>query len=113
LLRAPDRPPELLDFKRDSTLGSLPEIRSSADVLGWFGTNILCHWSGNNRIVVREWRGAGFIQRGAIALESGQRPTGFAYNPARQLLAWTGGTSATSVYLASLAAPDRRIELKS
>jgi len=113
LLLPPGKPPALLDLKRDSPLRSLPEIGSSADVLGWFGTNVLCHWNGNNRILVSEWRGGQFIQRGAIALESGQRPTGFAYNPARQLLAWTGGASATSVYLASLAASDRRIELKS
>lgn len=41
------------------------------------------------------------------------RPTGFAYNPARQILAWTEGSSSTSVYLASLAVPGRRIVLKS
>ena len=70
---------------------SLPEIGSSTNVLGWFGTNILCHWNGTNQILVRELRGAEFIQRGAITLDSGTRPTGFAYNPTRQLLAWTEG----------------------
>src|SRR6185503_9717768 len=57
------------------------------------------------------------VQRGAIAVDSRMRPTGFAYNPARQLLAWTERTSSTSVYLASLGqsngAPGRRIELRS
>jgi YD repeat-containing protein len=62
---------------------------------------------------VRERRGAEFIQRGAITLDSGTRPTGFTYNPARQLLAWTERTSSTSVYLTSLAAPGRRTELRS
>src|SRR5262249_55173443 len=36
-----------------------------------------------------------------------------AYNPARQLLAWSEGTSSRSLYLASLAEPGRRIELRS
>ena len=130
LLLHPDQPPELLDLKRDSTRRSLPAIRSSSDVVGWFGTNILCHRNGTNQILVSELRGAEFIQRGAIALNSGTRPAGFAYNatqplnsgtrPAgfaynatQQLLAWTEGTSSMSVYLASLAAPGRRIELRS
>ena len=113
LLLPPGKPPELVDLKRDSPPVSLPEIGSSTNVLGCFGTNILCHWNGTNQILVRELRGAEFIQRGAIALDSGTRPTGFAYNATRQLLAWTEGTSSTSVYLASLAAPGRRIELKS
>ena len=113
LLLPPGQPPELVDLKRDSPPVSLPEIGSSTNVLGCFGTNLLCHWNGTNQILVRELRGAEFIQRGAIALDSGMRPTGFAYNATRQLLAWTEGTSSTSVYLASLAAPGRRIELKS
>ncbi len=91
----------------------LPELGSSTNVLGWLGTNILCHWNGTNQILVRELgRGAEFIQRGTLALESGMRPTGLAYNSTRQLLAWTEGSSATSVYVASLATPGRRIELK-
>jgi WD40 repeat protein len=36
-----------------------------------------------------------------------------AYNAARQLLAWTEGTSSASVYLVNLATPGRRIELRS
>jgi WD40 repeat protein len=57
-------------------------------------------------------RGSEFIQRGAIVLDSGIRPTGFAYNPTRQLLAWSEGNSSASGYMASLAAPGRRIELR-
>ncbi len=113
LLLPPGQPPELMDFKRDSAPMPLPGIGSSTDVLGWFGTNILCHWNGTNQIFVRESRGAEFIQRGAISVDSGMRPTGFAYNVTRQLLAWTEGTSSASVYLAGLAAPGRRIELRS
>ena len=41
LLLPPGKPPELIDLKRDSPLGSLPGIGSSTNVLGWFGTNIL------------------------------------------------------------------------
>jgi hypothetical protein len=58
-------------------------------------------------------RGAEFVQGGAITLDSGVRPTGFAYNPARGLLAWSEGTSSRSLYLASLASAGRRIELRS
>ena len=91
----------------------LTEIGSSADVLGCFGTNILCQWDGANRIIVRELHGTKFTQRGVIAVESGQRPSRVAYNVARQSLAWVEGTTSNSVFVASLAAPSRRIELKS
>jgi WD40 repeat protein len=113
LLLPPGQPPEFLDLKRDSAPKPLPETGSSTNVLGWFGTNIICHWNGTNQILVRELRGAEFTQRGAIALASGLRPTGFAYNTARQLLAWTEDSSSTLIYVASLAAPSRRIELRS
>jgi WD40 repeat protein len=113
LLLSPGQPPELVDLKRDSAPVSLPKIESSTNVLGWFGTNLLCHWSGTNQILVSELRGAEFIQRGAVTLEPGTRPTGFTYNPTRQVMAWSEGTSSTSVYLASIEAPGRRIELRS
>ena len=113
LLLPPGKQPELVDLKRDSTSVPVPEIGSSTNALGFFGTNILCHWNGSNQVLVHEWRGTGFIQQGAILVDSGMRPKEFAYNPARQLLAWTQETSPTSVYLASLATPGRRIELKS
>ena len=111
LLLPQGKPPELVDLKRDSPPVPLPQIGSSTNVLGCFGTNLLCLWHGTNQILVGELRGAEFVQRGAIALDSGQRPTGVTYNPARQLLAWTEGSSSGSVYLASLAKPGRRIEL--
>jgi WD40 repeat protein len=46
-------------------------------------------------------------------MDSATRPIGFTYNPASQLLAWSEGGPSTSVYLASLAEPDRRTELRS
>ncbi len=113
LLLPPGQPPELVDLKRDSLGGPLREIVSSTNVLGWFGTNILCHWDGTNQILIRELRGAEFIQRGAVVVASGTCPPGLAYNATRQLLAWTEGTSSASVYVANLAALGRRIELKS
>jgi len=64
-----------------------------------------------NQILVGELRGAEFVPREAITLDSGLRPTGLAYNPARQLLAWSDGTSSRSLNLASLAPAGRRIEL--
>ncbi len=112
LLLPSDQPPEWVDLKRDSASEPLPEIGSSGDVLGWFGTNLLCHWNGTNQIVLRELRGAEFSQRGTISLDSGTRPARLAYNATRQLLAWSERALSNSVYLASLAAPARRIELK-
>jgi hypothetical protein len=88
LLLPPGKPPELVDLKRDSAPVSLPELGSSTNVLGWFGTNILCHWNGTNQILVRELRGAEFIQRGAIALDSGTRPTGLPTTP--RASSWRG-----------------------
>jgi WD40 repeat protein/serine/threonine protein kinase len=113
LLLPQGQPPALVDLIRDSLPVSLPEVASSADVLGWFDTNLLCHWNGTNHILVRELRGAELVPHGAIAVNSGVRPTGFAYNVTRQLMAWTEGTNSASVYLVSLAAPDRRTELMS
>jgi len=113
LLLPSGRPPELVDLERDSPPVPLPEIGSSADVLAWVGSNLLSHAKGTNQILVREWRGGQFVPRGAFALDSVARPTGFAYHPTRQLLAWTEGASSNTVYLASLAAPSRRIELNS
>jgi WD40 repeat protein len=113
LLLPPGRPPELVDLKRDSAAMPLPEVGSSTHVLGWFGTNLLCHWDGTHQILVRELRGAELLHRGAITLESGARPSGLAFNPRRDLLAWTEVTAPNSVYLASLWAPGRRTELKS
>ena len=116
-------PPELLDLKRDSPPVLLPEIGPSSNVFRWFGTkkiwpydgplSILCQWNGTNQIVVRELRGAEFIPRGVITVDSGTRPSGFSYNATRQLLAWTELSSSTSIHLASIAEPGRRIELRS
>jgi len=112
LLLSSDKPPEWVDLMGDSAPVPLPENEFSGDVLGWFGTNLLCHWNGTNRIVVSELHGAEFIQRGAVSLDPGTRPTGLAYDVPRRILAWSERAQPNSVYLASLAAPDRRIELK-
>ena len=107
------KPPHLVDLKQDAPPVLLTEIGSSTNVLGCFGTNILCQWDGANRIIVRELHGTKFTQRGVIAVESGKRPSRVAYNVARQSLAWAEGPTSNSVFVASLAAPSRRIELKS
>ena len=113
LLLPPGRSPEIMDLKGDSTPVLLPGIGSSTNVLGKFGTNLLCFWNVTNQILVSELRGSEWIQRGAVTLDSGTRPSGVAYNPARQLLAWSEGTNSASVYVTSLATPGRRIELRS
>jgi hypothetical protein len=113
LLLSPDSSPEWVDLQRDSPPVSPPGLGASTNVLGLFGSNILCLWNGTDQILVHEWRGAEFIQQGAVSLNSGKHPTAFAYAPARRLLAWTEGTSSASVFLTSLSTPGRRIELKS
>ncbi|MCI0541982.1 MAG: hypothetical protein L0Z50_42845 [Verrucomicrobiales bacterium] len=113
LLLPPGKPPEWVDLKQDPIPVSVPAIGSSADVLGWFGTNTLCQWDGTNQVLIRELRGAEFVHDGAMSLDSAERPAGIAYCVARQLLAWSQGTSSTSVFVASLASQGQRIELKS
>jgi WD40 repeat protein len=107
------KPPQLVDLKQDDPPVLLPEIGSSTDVLGCFGANILCQWDGANRIIVRELHGTECTQRGIIAVESGKPSSRVAYNVARQSLAWAEGAASNSVFVASLAAPGRRVELKS
>ncbi len=109
----PGRLPEILDLKSDSTPVLLSGIDSSTIPLGKFGATLGCFWNGTNQILVSELRGAELIQRGAVTLDSGTRPSGAAYNPARQLLVWSQGTNSASVYVTSLATPGRRIELRS
>ncbi len=111
LLLPPGQPPELIDLKRNAPTLPLAEVGSSDNVLGCYGTNILCHWDGANQILVSELRGTEIVQTGTVPVNSGIRPAGFAYSPARQLLAWTDGTSSATVHLASLASPSRQIEV--
>ena len=113
LLLPPGKPPECFDLRRDSRPVPLPGLGSSADVLGCFGRIILCHSNGTNQILVRELRGMEVIEHGAIALDSGARPTGSVYNARRHLAAWTEAASLNSIYLMSLAARTGRIELRS
>jgi eukaryotic-like serine/threonine-protein kinase len=113
LLLPRGRAPELLDLKQEAVTASLSEIGGSSNVLGCFGTNLLCHWDGGSQIVVRELQGARFIPRRSIPLADRARPGGVAFNPVRQHLAWAEPSSPTSVYLTSLAEPSRRVELRS
>jgi WD40 repeat protein len=113
LLLPAGKAPTVIDLKQNAPPVYLPGIASSADVLGCFATNLVCHWNGTNQILVRELRGEELLARGAIPLDVRTRPTGVAYDPTRRLLAWSEGASSTSVYLASLATPGRRIELRS
>ena len=112
LLLPPGKPLELFDLKSDAPPTSLTGLGTS-NLLGWPRTNILCQWNGTNRIVVLELHGSNLVQKGSITVDDGLRPNWAEFNAARQSLAWTEGTNATSVLVASLAAPDRRIQLKS
>jgi len=113
VLAPPGRPLEIMDLKGDATPVLLSGIGSSTIPLGKFGATLGCFWNGTNQILVSEHRGSELIQRGAVTLDSGTCPSGVAYNPALQLLAWSEGTNSASVYVASLATPGRRIELRS
>ena len=114
LLLLPDNtPPKLLDLKRGLVPVSLSGIESSSAVLAVAGTNILCLWNGTNQIVIREFHGTETFQRGAITLDSGERPLAFACHAARQLLAWTEGLSSTSIHLANFATSGQQTELRS
>jgi eukaryotic-like serine/threonine-protein kinase len=113
LLLPADKPPQLFDLKRELSSISLPEHTFSRNVLGWFGANVLCLWNGTNQILVHELRGQELVPIGAISLESPARPAGFAYHPKRQMLAWTEGSSPTTIYLATLPTPNRHLQLKS
>jgi len=112
LLLPEGKPPELFDFRHGVSLGPLPALGPSTNVLG-FKSNWLCCWNGTNQIVVEEWSGSQFARLGAVAIvASGTRPTHAAFNPARQLVAWNEPAASNSVFLAPLATPGRRIALK-
>jgi len=113
LFLPPNRPPELIDLEKGSAPAPLSGFGSSDDVLDCFDGRILCRWGGGDQILVHEWRGGEFIPRGAITLGSAVRPSGLAYNDRRGLIAWADSSSPTSVYLADLATPGRRVVLRS
>lgn len=113
LLLPPHSSPAIVDLNRAALQMPLPELGSSTNVLGSSSTNLLITWNGRNQILVRELQGSELIERGAITMESGLRPRTLAYNPARQILAWSESFTSESVYLASLTTPNRRMELKS
>jgi WD40 repeat protein len=112
LLLLKDKTPELLDLKSDSKPLPLSELGSPNHVLGCFGTNVLCLWSGTNQIVVSALSGSEFLQLGTVTMDSDSRPAGLAYCVARQVLAWTESASSNSIFLASLAAPGHRVEFR-
>jgi hypothetical protein len=112
LLLTPGRSPEWLDLKRNGAPVALPDLGLSSHVLDCFGGSILCRWNGTNQILIHEWRGEVFVPHGAVMLDNGTRPIGLAYNVRRAALAWAETASSNSVYLAELATPDRRVELR-
>jgi eukaryotic-like serine/threonine-protein kinase len=109
------RTPEVLDLKTGSALTppACREVGASENVLGLVRTNLLCCWDGTNQIHIRELLPDGLPTRGALSTDSRTRPTGIAYHPARRLVAWSDESSRASVFLANLAAPGRRVELRS
>jgi WD40 repeat protein len=115
VLLAPDKgPPEIVDLKKtDSPHVPRVEIGFRTNLLGYFETNIICHWDGTNQILVSELRGDQLVTLGAVALNSGNRPRACGYHPQRQLVAWTEDADPTVVHLVGLTSLGKRVELKS
>jgi WD40 repeat protein len=107
-----DKPPELFDLRQGASLGSMPGLGPATNICG-FGTSWLCRWDSTNQILVDEWSGSQFARRGAVTLDSGTCPSTTKFNSTRQLVAWNQPAASNSVFLATLASPGRRIELKS
>ena len=117
LLLRSGKPPELVDLKSDSPGLPLPKIASSELVLGWAGSwagsDVVCHWNGDQQVLVHELRGGTLIPHGAIKLRTAARPTGLIFNANRQLVAWTEKAFPRSIFVSSLLAAGHQTELKS
>jgi WD40 repeat protein len=107
-----DESPQWIDLKHDSPLAPLPWLKRAADLLGRFDGNALWQWDGTNQVIMRELRGAEFVQRAVVSLISAQRPLGLAYDAAHELVAWAEPPDSGSIHLAQLASPGRSTELK-
>jgi eukaryotic-like serine/threonine-protein kinase len=104
-------PPELFDFSRNVSIGTLPGIGPKTKMWGW-PPGLLYRWDGTNQIIVEQWTGSQLSQLGALTLELGTLPTRVTFNSARQLVAWTEAAASNSVFLAALSTPGQRNELK-
>jgi WD40 repeat protein len=113
LFLASDQPGLVLDVKDESPMTPLPQFGFPATLLDHATPTTFFHWNGTDQILIHELRGTEWIKRQAIALSSSAPPGPFTYNSKHQLLAWTEPPPSTSIYMVSLAAPDRRIELTS
>jgi len=107
-----DKPLEVFDLGRGASVGLLPGLGPWTNMWFW-SPGWLCRWDGTNQIFVEKWNGSQFSRCGIVTtLDSGTRPTSVAFNPARQSLAWSEPGTSNSVFLATLASPGRRVELK-
>jgi eukaryotic-like serine/threonine-protein kinase len=106
-----NNPPELFDLSQGVSLGAPLGFGPSTKFWNW-PPGWLDHWDGTNQIFIDQWSGMQSIRRGALTLDSGSRPTKVAFNRARQLVAWTEQAATNSAFVASLAIPGRRNELK-
>jgi WD40 repeat protein len=107
-----EMPPEWIDLAGDGQVRPVPGLESSPVSPALYESSLLCRWDGLGRMLVDQWDKGRFLEVGSIPLGSSQPPRVFAYHPAGQLLAWTLADQATTVFLANLAAPGRRIELQ-
>lgn len=71
-----DQSPEVMDFQSDSGPVTLPAVGSSTNILGWFGTNLLCRWNGTHQVLVHQLRGSEFLPIGALTLQFRHSPDG-------------------------------------
>ena len=107
-----NQPPGLFDLPQGVFLGQAHGLETAKKMFLEYGTNRVLHWDGTNQLFAGQWSGSQFVSRGTINLVADRCPTWVSFNAARQLVAWSEIAASNSVFLASLATPDRRIEIK-
>ncbi len=112
LLLPAGKPPQFFDFKNNSRSDLPHSLGSSSNVLGFFGTNILCAWNGLDQIAVHKWHNGKFQQLGTVPLSSASRPSGCVYDSARGRLAFAQESAPFSILITSLNAPEKQLALK-
>jgi WD40 repeat protein len=112
LLHYGSNTPEFFDLSRGVSISAPPGFGDLNLIWAW-PPGWLERWDGTNQILFEQWSGAQSTRRVALPLDSRIRPTMVAFSPPRQLAAWTEQAASNSIFLASLATPGRRTELKS
>jgi WD40 repeat protein len=111
MLHGSSNPPEFFDLSRGVSLGTPPGL-GDLNLLGAWPPGWIDRWDGTNQIIIEEWSDSQLRRRGAVTLDRGRRPITADFSPEKRLLAWAERGASNSVFLASLATPGQRNELK-